>query len=128
MKGPPANRAFDETGEPTQAARGFARSRGVDVTALQVVEDTGGRYVAAVVQETGRSAVEVLAEAFPGCIAGLTFGKSMRWNATDVSYSRPLRWLVALYGAQVAPFTYAGVSQRPDQLRSAPVRFAAHRY
>ena len=109
VKGPPANRAFDETGKPTQAARGFARSRGVDVTALQVVEDTGGRYVAAVVHETGRAAVEVLAAALPGCIAGLTFGKSMRWNATNVSYSRPLRWLVALYGSQMIPFTYAGV-------------------
>jgi glycyl-tRNA synthetase len=109
VKGPPANRAFDQTGEPTQAARGFARSRGVDVTALHVVEDTSGRYVAAVVQATGRSAVEVLAEALPGCIAGLTFGKNMRWNATNVSYSRPLRWLVALYGPQVVPFTYAGV-------------------
>jgi glycyl-tRNA synthetase len=110
VKGPPANRAFDETGKPTPAARGFARSRGVDVTALQVVEDKGGRYVAAVVHETGRPAPEVLAEALPGCIAGLTFGKSMRWNATNVSYSRPLRWLVALYGPQVVPFTYAGVA------------------
>ena len=110
VKGPPASRAFDETGQPTPAARGFARSRGVDVMALQVVEDKGGRYVAAVVHETGRPAPEVLAEALPGCIAGLTFGKSMRWNATNVSYSRPLRWLVALYGPQVVPFTYAGVA------------------
>ena len=74
------------------------------------MEDKGGRYVAAVVHETGRPAPEVLAEALPGCIAGLTFGKSMRWNATNVSYSRPLRWLVALYGPQVVPFTYAGVT------------------
>ncbi len=110
VKGPPANRAFDATGKPTQAALGFARSRGVGVTALQVVEDKGGRYVAAVVRETGRSAIQVLADALPGCIAGLTFGKSMRWNATNVSYSRPLRWLVALYGPQVVPFTYAGVA------------------
>jgi glycyl-tRNA synthetase len=110
VKGPPASRAFDETGQPTPAAHGFARSRGVDVTALQVVEDKGGRYVAAVVHETGRPTPEVLAEALPGCIAGLTFGKSMRWNATNVSYSRPLRWLVALYGPQVVPFTYASVA------------------
>jgi glycyl-tRNA synthetase len=110
VKGPPASRAFDETGQPTPAARGFARSRGVDVTALQAVEDKGGRYVAAVVHVTGRPAPEVLAEALPGCIAGLTFGKSMRWNATNVSYSRPLRWLVALYGPQVVSFTYAGVA------------------
>jgi glycyl-tRNA synthetase len=109
VKGPPANRAFDTAGRPTQAALGFARSRGVSVTELQVVEDKGGQYVAAVVRETGRSAIEVLAETLPGCIAGLTFGKSMRWNHTNVAYSRPLRWLVALYGSQVVPFTYAGV-------------------
>jgi glycyl-tRNA synthetase len=77
---------------------------------LQVIEDKGGQYVAAVVRETGRPAVEVLAEALPGCIAGITFSKSMRWNHTNVAYSRPLRWLVALYGAQVVPFTYAGVT------------------
>ncbi|MBM3222621.1 MAG: glycine--tRNA ligase subunit beta, partial [Candidatus Tectomicrobia bacterium] len=110
VKGPPANRAFDDTGQPTQAARGFARSRGVDVTALQVIEDASGRYVAALVHETGRAAALVLAEALPGCIAGLAFGKSMRWNATNVAYSRPLRWLVALYGAHVVSFTYAGVT------------------
>jgi len=109
VKGPPANRAFDAAGHPTQAGLGFARSRGVPVTELQVVEEKGGQYVAAVVRESGRAAIEVLAEALPGCIAGLTFGKSMRWNQTNVAYSRPLRWLVALYGAQVVPFTYAGV-------------------
>lgn len=109
VKGPPANRAFDAAGKPTPAALGFARSRGVAVTDLQVVEDKGGQYVAAVVRETGRAAIQVLAEALPECIAGITFGKSMRWNQTNVAYSRPLRWLVALYGPQVVPFTYAGV-------------------
>ena len=109
VKGPPANRAFDDTGQPTQAARGFARSRGVDVSALHIIDDASGRYAAAVVHETGRAAIEVLAEALPGCLVGLTFGKSMRWNATNVAYSRPLRWLVALYGTEVVPFTYAGV-------------------
>jgi glycyl-tRNA synthetase len=109
VKGPPANRAFDTTGRPTQAALGFARSQSVAVTELQVVEDKGGRYVVAVVHNPGRSAIQVLAEALPGLIASVTFGKSMRWNHTNVSYSRPLRWLVALYGSQVVPFTYAGV-------------------
>lgn len=110
VKGPPANRAFDAAGQPTQAARGFARSRGVSVTDLQVLDDASGRYVAAVVHETGRAAIDVLADALPGLLAGITFGKSMRWNATNVAYSRPLRWLVALYGPEVVPCVYAGVS------------------
>ena len=33
----------------------------------------------------------------------------MRWNRSNVAYSRPLRWIVALYGPDVIPFSYAGV-------------------
>ena len=110
VKGPPADRAFDAGGRPTAAALGFARGKGVDVADLQIVEEQGRRSVAAVVRETGRSAVEVLAEALPECIAGIAFDRSMRWNASNAAYSRPLRWLLALYGAQKVPFSYAGVA------------------
>ncbi|MDX1686825.1 MAG: glycine--tRNA ligase subunit beta [Candidatus Promineifilaceae bacterium] len=109
MKGPPAEVAFDEEGQPTRAAEGFARSKGVSVHALHVVEEGEKRYAAAVVREEGRPAMEVLAEALPELIAGLRFEKSMRWNETNVAYSRPLRWIVALFGSHVVPFTYAGV-------------------
>jgi glycyl-tRNA synthetase len=109
VKGPPAERAFDAHGQPTQAALGFARSKGVAVTDLQVVEDKGRQMVAVRVRDTGRATVEVLAEALPALIAGLSFDKSMRWNASHVTFSRPLRWCLALYGSQVIPFTYAGI-------------------
>ena len=109
VKGPPADRAFDASGQPTAAALGFARGKGVDVADLQVVEEQGRRSVAAVVRETGRGAVEVLAEALPDCIAGIGFDRSMRWNASNLPYSRPLRWLLALYAGQPVPFSYAGI-------------------
>ncbi len=110
VKGPPAERAFDADGNPTKAAEGFARGRGIGVHQLQVVEEGDKRYMAAVVREAGRPAVEVLAEALPGLIGSLRFEKSMRWNQTNVAYSRPLRWLLALYGEMVVPFAYAGVA------------------
>ncbi|MGW8317907.1 MAG: glycine--tRNA ligase subunit beta [Candidatus Promineifilaceae bacterium] len=109
-KGPPADRAYDPDGNPTQAARGFARSKGVRLEELKIVTEGDRRYVAAVVREAGRPAPVVLAEALPDLIASIKFDKSMRWNASNVSYSRPLRWLVALYGSEVVPFTYAGVT------------------
>ena len=108
-KGPPADRAFDAEGNPTQAALGFARSRGVDVADLRIVEEGDKRYVTAVVRQEGRPATVVLAEALPDLIASLKFEHSMRWNAANVAYSRPLRWIVALYGPDVIPFAYAGV-------------------
>ena len=109
VKGPPADRAFGKDGNPTKAAIGFARSKGVAVTDLAVVEGKGGRYVTAVIREAGRLAAEVLAEKLADLVAGLKFPKSMRWNQTNISYSRPLRWLVALYGADIVPFDYAGL-------------------
>ncbi len=114
IKGPPADRAFDAAGAPTKAGEGFARSKGVDVAALQVREMDGGKYVVAVVQQTGKPVQEVLAEALPGLIAGLRVDKAMRWNSSNVAFSRPIRWLLALVGKgedfRVVPFSYAGLS------------------
>jgi glycyl-tRNA synthetase len=110
VKGPPADRAFDADGKPSKAALGFARSKGINPDELRVVVEGDRRYAAAIVREKGRSASVVLAEALPNLIAGIKFEKSMRWNSSGVSYSRPLRWLVALFGSQVISFTYADVN------------------
>ncbi len=107
-KGPPASRAYDQAGQPTKAAEGFARSKGLDVSDLEVAEIDGGKYVTAKVFETGRPAVDVLSEALPGLVASIKFDKVMRWNASNVAFSRPIRSLLALYGEQVVPFSYAG--------------------
>ncbi len=107
-RGPPVKAAYDQDGEPTKAALGFARGQGVAVEDLQEVEVDGGQYVAAVVREEGRPAADVLAEALPGLIAALRFDKSMRWNWTGTAFSRPIRWIVALLGEGVVPFEYAG--------------------
>ena len=109
VKGPPATRAFDAAGQPTRAALGFARSRGVAVEELQVAAMDGGEYVVARTHTPGLPAAAVLAQALPGLIAGLSFGKTMRWNASGVAFSRPLRWLLALLGDAVIPLRHADV-------------------
>jgi glycyl-tRNA synthetase len=109
VKGPPVERAFDGDGLPTQAAIGFAKSKGVDVSDLQTIAEGKKRYITAVVREEGRATAAVLSEALPNLLSGIRFGHSMRWNQTNVTYSRPLRWIVALYGPDVIPFSYAGI-------------------
>ncbi len=112
IRGPLASIAFDADGNPTKAGAGFAKSRKVDVGQLERQEIDGKEYVVAQVKNVGCPAGEVLAEALPDLIAGLSFGKSMRWNWTNTAYSRPLRWFVALLGDQVVPFVYAGIVSR----------------
>lgn len=109
VKGPPASRAFDSAGEPTKAAEGFARSKGLHSSDLEVRDIDGGEYVVAVVSQIGRLTPEILAEQLPELIAKLSFGKSMRWNFTNVAFSRPIRWLLGLFGETVIPFEFAGL-------------------
>jgi glycyl-tRNA synthetase len=109
VKGPAANIAFDANGAPTKAAEGFARKNNIPLDALQRREMDGGQYVSALIRTPGQPAIDVLSKALPDLIAGIKFGKSMRWNSTGVMFSRPLRWFVALIGNTVIPFEYAGV-------------------
>jgi glycyl-tRNA synthetase len=109
VKGPPAERAFDTFGTATKAGEGFARSKGVSVHDLEVVEMDGGRYVAVKIRQAGRSASVVMGEALPALVGSIRFDKSMRWNWSNVYFSRPIRWMVALLGDQIVPFEYAGL-------------------
>jgi glycyl-tRNA synthetase len=110
VKGPPAERAFLPDGTATQAAVGFARKTGVPLDELQIRDEGVGRYVFAVVRKPSRPASEVLAEVLPWLVGQITFPKAMRWNATNVAFSRPIRWLVSLLGDVVVPFEYAGLA------------------
>ncbi len=109
-KGPAAKAAYDVEGRPTQAAEGFARRYGVDVSELVRETGDGGEYVWAIVRREGVSATDVL----PGILAelaeGLQWPKAMRWGAGEARFIRPVRWLVALLGDEVLPVTFAGVT------------------
>lgn len=66
----------------------------------------GTEYCYVTVEEGGQGAVEVLSAALPGLITGLNFSKSMRWEpCSDLAFSRPVRWLLALHGAARVPFS-----------------------
>ncbi len=120
VKGPPVDRAYDIDGNPTKAAEGFARKQGVAVEDLVQQSINDGEYVVAQVEFVGQSVMEVLSDRLPKLIAALRFGKSMRWNATDITFSRPIRWLLALYGDHTLPFEYAGVYSDKETHGSRP--------
>jgi glycyl-tRNA synthetase len=110
VKGPPADKAFDKDGKPTQAALGFAKKNNLDCATLEAREIDGGKYVAAVVKQKGRPTPEVLVDALPKLVESIKFEKSMRWNDSGIAFSRPIRWYVALLGDMFIPFEYAGVA------------------
>jgi len=109
VRGPAAQAAYDPQGKPTPAAAGFARSQGVPVDRLTVIDTAGRRYVAAVIEEAGRPATAVLPDALAPLVQGLTFSKTMRWGKNDARFVRPVRWVLALLGTHILPVTIAGV-------------------
>ena len=110
--GPPKRIAYDENGEPTKAAIGFAKTQGVDLTALRIVETERGEYVAASKLETGVPTREILQTLLTEWIEALRFPKTMRWETNSeeprafARFARPIRWLVALLGDAVIDYTY----------------------
>lgn len=104
-KGPSASIAYDADGNPTKAAIGFARGKGIDVADL-VVEDG---YIYAETKTVGVKAMDIFTQILPELIHGLSFPKSMHWGNLDDKFIRPVRWMLALLGTAVIPVEFAGV-------------------
>lgn len=109
FRGPSAKIAFDEHGNPTKAARGFARGKGLDVDALERREENGAQYVFATKRVPACSVAELLPELLRGIIEDISWPKSCRWGTTRQYFSRPVRWLVALLDERVIPVEFAGL-------------------
>ena len=108
--GPPKAAGFDASGAPTKAAQGFAKSQGVLVEQLTIKETPKGLYLAVERREKGESAKKVLMASLPGLLAKLNFPKAMRWNASQIKFARPIRWLVALLGVHTIKMEFAGLT------------------
>ncbi len=109
IKGPPAQAAFDAEGNPTRAAVGFASSRGVELSDLEVRTVDEGEWVFARISRPGQPATEVLPQLLKQATEQLSFPKTMWWAEVGFRFARPLRWLVALLGEELLDLEIAGV-------------------
>jgi glycyl-tRNA synthetase beta chain len=108
--GPPQAVAYDAQGQPTKAAVGFARSQGVEVTDLIVVDTDKGPYLAVKKHAAGLPTKNRLPEILPEWVLGLSFPKSMRWGSLSINFARPIHWIVAFFGAEIIPFTVGDIN------------------
>ncbi len=104
--GPPLEIARKD-GEWTRAAEGFARRLGISVDELYEVRRGNKVYVAGKRIQKGRTIDEVLQDRFEKLISSIRQKKTMRWLPfQDIPFIRPIRWILALYGERVVPFTF----------------------
>jgi len=102
--GPPEKVGFDKNGSPTTAALKFAEKVGVSVNALTIKETNKGRYVCARVSERGLATRTLLKTILPEVILTTPFPKTMKWAELNITFARPIHYIVALLGSQIIPF------------------------
>ncbi|MBX8539391.1 glycine--tRNA ligase subunit beta [Pseudomonas cichorii] len=101
LDGPPRQAAFDAEGNPTQAALGFAKKCGVD---LSEIDQSGPklRYSQTII---GKPTASLLPTIVEDSLNDLPIAKRMRWGARKEEFVRPTQWLVMLLGDQVIDCT-----------------------
>ena len=108
VKGPAKKIALDAEGNWTKAAIGFTKGQGMSTDDIYFKEIKGVEYVHLNKFIKGQQTKELLTE-LQEIITGMTFGKNMRWADQELRFIRPIKWLIALFGQEVVPFSIADV-------------------
>lgn len=103
----PALAAALKDGQPTPAALGFAKSCGVEFSALD--QKDGKLHFRK--SAPGRKTQELLPEIFEETLKQMDelVPKRMRWGSGDETFVRPVQWIVAMLGAKVVPLQRFGL-------------------
>lgn len=97
LDGPPVQAAFDKDGNPTQAALGFAKKCGVELSQI----DQSGPKLKFSQSIPGQAAAGLLPAIVETSLNELPIPKRMRWGARKTEFVRPSQWLVMLFGDEV---------------------------
>jgi glycyl-tRNA synthetase beta chain len=101
LDGPPRQAAFDADGNPTQAALGFAKKCGVELSEI----DQSGPKLRFSQNIVGKPTMSLLPTIVEDSLNDLPIPKRMRWGARKEEFVRPTQWLVMLFGDQVVDCT-----------------------
>ena len=101
LDGPPRQAAFDAEGNPTQAALGFAKKCGVELSEI----DQSGPKLRFSQNIVGKPTMSLLPTIVEDSLNDLPIPKRMRWGARKEEFVRPTQWLVMLFGDQVVDCT-----------------------
>jgi len=101
-------------GEATNAAKGFAKKCGVELSELST-NTKGGKEVLYYKKEIkGKESSELLESIIETWINSLEFGKSMRWGSLKDSFIRPIRWVNVLFNDELVEMELFGVSSKKE--------------
>ena len=96
-------------GVPTKALEGFARSCGVEIGSLKIINDGKQDVYAHEFTQAGQTLAALLGEIINNAIKKLPIPKVMRWGSSTHTFVRPVHGLVVLHGADAVPVNVLGL-------------------
>ncbi len=102
--GPSVAQAYGPDGKPAPALLGFMKSKGITEKDLERFDNKGKECVGYWKTEKPRPLADVLPEFLPLYLKALTFPKTMKWDASDVRFPRPIRTLLVLIDGKPLKF------------------------
>ena len=99
-RGPAITAAFGDDGCATPAAKGFAKSCGVEVEDLEKLETDAGAWLVFNNIEKGQATEHLIPGLVKTALDQLPIPKRMRWGSLDAEFVRPVHWLVLMLGKE----------------------------
>jgi glycyl-tRNA synthetase beta chain len=100
-RGPAVSAAFDQDGQPTRAAQGWAKSNGIEVAQAKRLKTDKGEWLLFKAQVKGQAVNLLLAELVEKALKGLPIPKPMRWGSKSTQFIRPIHTIAMLYGSEL---------------------------
>jgi glycyl-tRNA synthetase beta chain len=122
VRGPSKQASYDKAGKPTPALLGFLRSHGGTLNQVKLISSQKGEYVYLVKPPRTTPTAKILPALLPRLVDSLRAPKTMRWDASGVRFARPIRWLLARYGARPIRCSYGRLTSGSRTWVGGPVR------
>ena len=100
-RGPAISSAFDAEGNPTNAAKGWARSNGITVEQAERLKTDKGEWLLFKAQVKGQTTTALIPAMVEQALAKLPIAKPMRWGSNTMQFIRPTKTLTILFGDQL---------------------------
>lgn len=107
--GPAVRIAYNPDGSLSKAGQGFIRSSDITEEQIEIKKTAKGEYISAMISRKGEESRSILNTLLPEAIKSIRFPKMMYWNSRNVTFARPVRWLLVIYGSEIVDFEYNGI-------------------
>lgn len=109
-RGPAVNVAFDEQGQASKAAEGWARSNGITVEQAERLITPKGEWLLYKATVAGKAISELIPDMVANALHKLPIAKPMRWGAERTQFIRPVHTLTMMFGDKIIKGAALGVN------------------